>query len=188
MRRGEDFLEGKGGKVGKVRDGISKFCDVFDVPSVLAKPLLEQYVDLLGETFLTRRLGIRPDGLISSFGNRFDVEDISTSGTEWLSVFIPDKLTPAGRFLSDYLKDWRKLQGPDRFDAKGNLVREPIKAGPRVILRLFEASHYARDPLKGGDVVRSPAIRISVQADFLPEPKKLLVTSKQGYDPEAWLG
>lgn len=180
--------EGKGGKVGKVRDGISKFCDVFDVPSVLAKPLLQQYVDLLGATFLTRRLGIRPDGLISSIGNRFDVEDIPTSASEWLNVFIPDKLTPAGRFLSDYLKDWRKLQGPDRFDAKGNLVREPIKAGQRVILRLFEVSHYARDPLKGGDVVRSPAILISVQADFLPEPKTLLVTSKQGYDPLAWLG
>lgn len=180
--------EGTGGKVGKARDGISKLCDAFDVPSKLAKPALEQYVDLVGAMFLARRLGIRADGLISSFGNRFDVEDIPTSPSEWLNVFIPNTLTPAGRFLSDYLKDWRKAQGPDRFDADGNLVREPIKAGQRVILRLFEVSHYERDPLRGGDLVRAPAVLISVQADFLPEPKTLIVTGKQGYDPLVWLG
>jgi hypothetical protein len=52
---------------------------------------------------------------------------------------------------------------------------------------MFEVSHYALDALQGGDLVRTPAVLLSLQADFLPEPKTLIVTGREGYDPLRWL-
>jgi hypothetical protein len=163
---------------------ISHLCDALETPATLSKPALEQYVDLVGATFLVSRLGIRSEGLIASFHTNPIADEVATGANDLLDRFIPSTTTPAARFLSDYLKEWRKAQGDDHFDANGKLVREPIKAGERVILRMFEVSNYA---LENGDLVRTPSVLLSLQADFMFTPQTLIVTGKQGYDPLRWL-
>lgn len=172
----------KKGKSGLLRTGIDKICGVLETPATLSRPLLEKYVDLLGATFVTSRLGIRADGLLAAF--KWNADSIPTSSNELLNLIIPNTVTPATRSISDYLKAWRKLHGGDHFDANGKLVREPIKAGERVILRLFEVSHYS---IESGILKRTPSIMLSLQADFLPAPQTLIVTGDQGYEPLRWL-
>ena len=163
---------------------ISHLCDALESPATLSKPALEQYVDLVGASFLMRRLGIRSEGLIASFHANPIADEVATGANDLLDRFIPSTTTPAARFLSDYLKEWRKAQGEDHFDANGKLVREPIKAGQRIILRMFEVSHFALDQ---GDLVRTPAVLLSLQADLMYTPQTLIVTGRQGYDPLRWL-
>jgi hypothetical protein len=174
--------------LGKKFPIVSQLCDALEVPATLSKSVLEKYVDMVGSGFLTSRLGLRSEGFLASFTKaRFPdkLEDAPTSATELLNIVIPDSVTPAARFLSDYLKDWRKLHGGDHFDSNGDLVRSPIGLGEQVVLRVFEVSHYA---LSGGDLVRVPGVYLSVQASFQPEPQTLLVTGEEGYDPLRWLG
>jgi hypothetical protein len=163
---------------------ISHLCDALESPATLSKPALEQYVDLVGASFLMRRLGIRSEGLIASFHANPIADEVATGANDLLDRFIPSTTTPAARFLSDYLKEWRKAQGEDHFDANGKLVREPIKAGQRIVLRMFEVSHFALDQ---GDLVRTPAVLLSLQADLMYTPQTLIVTGRQGYDPLRWL-
>jgi hypothetical protein len=75
---------------------------------------------------------------------------------------------------------------PATSDALPVGLPQEVAQGPRrrPILRMFEVSHFALD---NGDLVRTPSVLLSLQADDLPGPETLIVTGAQGYDPLAWL-